>query len=953
MKGGPEALDLSSRDIEQPSDPTEDCEASSETCDGIDNDCDGTIDEDDSIDARTWHLDADADGFGTVEGAVRACTAPPDHVEARPEGMDCNDDDASIHPGAAEEDCADPIDYNCDGSVAYQDLDGDGVPACQDCDDTDASIHPLSDELCDNRDNDCDGAIDEDDATDATPWYVDLDGDGFGADAGPTLSCHAPEGHAPARSEGFDCDDTDPGRNPGATEEDCADPIDYNCDGSVVFRDRDEDGWAACKDCDDLDAKVHPDAVEVCDLLDNDCDDAIDDTDEDLDLSTATQWFLDSDLDGYGIEDESAIACTPPPDHVAAHADGFDCDDADGSVFPDSHGFCNPGSTLALRLSEQQSLLLPMSVALSPESRRAFVVSLSTPYVAEVDIDLREVKTIHHLGDDFASGLPRLDLDGNGTVWISNRQVSHPAMRLEPSTGRVTPVEAGLSRTYDVLGMPGGGALFVGADIDENTVIWRVDSGGCRIASRTFSEALAATVADAPDGYAVMLNQPGGLSRVLVVDGNLEDVRECTGMPGGDFILARADGSILVSTNEVLYESDCEEEAVPILYGIDNHELVEAGEEIILLDRRGSEEVAGENWGQAQRLYPNLDLAGSPFQTGKHSGFGSYDPVDGLIWVSSEGTAEILGYDPRSGHLEARVQLGVHAAEVAAHPSMPNSIWVTGRLSQTLMRWNLATQHVAARTAAVTWPLSPVFADYLLFVVDGMSSVVYGLDPTTLEVVRTLDAGLSSNVTLMLHSLAYHPGRNSLFLAHGEANELYEIDAISGEVLNEWALPGELVEDSSTIGRLRVVVHSDHVFVARSTDGWISHFDLSDPEISHHELLSIEDLLLVSDLRWGSLVMRGRWLYYGGLALSTTDLARVPEEDLPVDLLIGSIDGEWVGWDMELNSLVFMDEEGETIETIEVTYEGDGAPGFTLTHFDGRGVAYVGFGDEYLRHMKR
>ncbi len=164
------------------------------------------------------------------------------------------------------------------------------------------------------------------------------------------------------------------------------------------------------------------------------------------------------------------------------------------------------------------------------------------------------------------------------------------------------------------------------------------------------------------------------------------------------------------------------------------------------------------------------------------------------------------------------------------------------------------------------------------------------------------------------------------------------------------------MEDSSTIGRLRVVVHSDHVFVARSTDGWISHFDLSDPEISHHELLSIEDLLLVSDLRWGSLVMRGRWLYYGGLALSTTDLARVPEEDLPVDLLIGSIDGEWVGWDMELNSLVFMDEEGETIETIEtieVTYEGDGAPGFTLTHFDGRGVAYVGFGDEYLRHMKR
>ena len=49
-------------------------------------------------------------------------------------------------------------------------------------------------------------------------------------------------------------------------------------------------------DCNDQDPSIHPDALEVCDLLDNDCDDVVDtDVDEGAPL-----WYADGDGDGHG-----------------------------------------------------------------------------------------------------------------------------------------------------------------------------------------------------------------------------------------------------------------------------------------------------------------------------------------------------------------------------------------------------------------------------------------------------------------------------------------------------------------------------------------------------------------------------------------------------------------------------------------------------------------------------
>ena len=160
-----------------------------------------------------------------------------------------------------------------DGGVVVDDevdvdVDGDGVTAEYDCDDGDAAVYPDAEELCDGIDNNCDGAVDE---GLLGTFYVDADGDGYGGESDTVEACAAPKGYAASAD---DCDDSDPAFHPGATEDDCSDPNDYNCDGSVAYADVDADGFAACEDCDDTDAAVHPEAAEVCNGLDENCDGA-------------------------------------------------------------------------------------------------------------------------------------------------------------------------------------------------------------------------------------------------------------------------------------------------------------------------------------------------------------------------------------------------------------------------------------------------------------------------------------------------------------------------------------------------------------------------------------------------------------------------------------------------------------------------------------------------------
>jgi hypothetical protein len=223
-----------------------------ELCDGVDNDCDGNVDEADAEDALTFYADADGDGFGDLEQVAMGCEIPSGHVE---DATDCDDSDPAVRPDAIE--ICNGIDDDCDeqidpGDAApgtwYADADADtfGDPdtseeTCEpqegwvtdatDCDDTETDINPGAAEVCDSIDNDCDGQADEDDATDMSEWYPDLDGDGFGdQDAEPVEACDAPSDHVADLS---DCNDAEPTVHPDATE--ICDQLDNDCDGDVDY----------------------------------------------------------------------------------------------------------------------------------------------------------------------------------------------------------------------------------------------------------------------------------------------------------------------------------------------------------------------------------------------------------------------------------------------------------------------------------------------------------------------------------------------------------------------------------------------------------------------------------------------------------------------------------------------------------------------------------------------
>ena len=186
---------------------------------------------------------------------------------------------------------------SCSGSSGDFDLDGyDAVEfGGDDCDDTNPAIGPHANETCDEVDNNCDGQIDE---GQTQTFYADADGDGWGADESAYEACDVLTGDV---AQAGDCDDDDPQRYPNA-EETC-DGIDNDCDDKIdegsqvgLYPDTDGDGFGdnmalpdlfcpgespegyspSFDDCDDTDPAVNPDATEVCDGVDNDCDGDVD-----------------------------------------------------------------------------------------------------------------------------------------------------------------------------------------------------------------------------------------------------------------------------------------------------------------------------------------------------------------------------------------------------------------------------------------------------------------------------------------------------------------------------------------------------------------------------------------------------------------------------------------------------------------------------------------------------
>lgn len=111
-------------------------------------------------------------------------------------------------------------------SCESTDVDGDEWTVDDgDCNDNDASVYPGASEVCDGQDNNCDATIDE--GVQVT-YYQDLDGDGYGSSASSLSACSQPEGYVENSS---DCNDSSASVEPGSVE--IANEVDDNCDGMI------------------------------------------------------------------------------------------------------------------------------------------------------------------------------------------------------------------------------------------------------------------------------------------------------------------------------------------------------------------------------------------------------------------------------------------------------------------------------------------------------------------------------------------------------------------------------------------------------------------------------------------------------------------------------------------------------------------------------------------------
>ncbi len=195
-------------------------------------------------------------------------------------------------------------------TVEGADLDGDGYAGSEDCLEGDASVHPGAVELCNGIDDDCDGTVDEDDAADATTWYLDYDGDGHGNDsaAWARRACEPPAGYVDV---GDDCDDTDPG----------------SWEPSTWYVDADGDGYGS-------DAHT----AEACAPPAGYADNALDCDDGDPSITDGSDWYRDADGDGHGDPDDARRACGQPEGYVA---DNADCDDTRADVNAYAEEICD------------------------------------------------------------------------------------------------------------------------------------------------------------------------------------------------------------------------------------------------------------------------------------------------------------------------------------------------------------------------------------------------------------------------------------------------------------------------------------------------------------------------------------------------------------------------------------------------------------------------------------
>jgi hypothetical protein len=252
---------------------------------GQDDNCNGSENDENATGSFMFYKDLDGDGWGTQE-FKKLCYGAGDYTTKNT--GDCLDVDPPGSPSG----------------TAY-------------------SVHPGVQEVCfDGLDNNCNGSQNDENAVNCKQFYYDFDNDGVGVNASglpPGVSwskCYCTSFELYRASAAGDCNDTDSQVGPAMPEK-CGDNIDNNCDGLIdtgkwglpppgtkdpegcktFYRDADGDGYGVttdfkclcsgegqyltqaggdCNDAVGAGALIHPNAKEVCNSIDDNCVNGVD-----------------------------------------------------------------------------------------------------------------------------------------------------------------------------------------------------------------------------------------------------------------------------------------------------------------------------------------------------------------------------------------------------------------------------------------------------------------------------------------------------------------------------------------------------------------------------------------------------------------------------------------------------------------------------------------------------